>query len=176
MADAAAKVFDAQPANVTLLHLFDMLGKLDHDRAREVLAEGGSKAVTFASASDPVAARALGVAVAGLERAYAREMRPEGKTRVMAAYATMCAWILPPVADPGLMESLNVSLEKITGAKVGFVAGESQSMQKIALMEWVEKLFREKRIAKRPALPPSVEQAVRELGGAGVSAGGVAQP
>jgi hypothetical protein len=37
-------------------------------------------------------------------------------------------------------------------------------MQKLYLLEWVEWLVREKRISRRPPMPPAVEQAVEEAG------------
>jgi hypothetical protein len=117
------------------------------------------------SASDPVIAQALGTAIKALEKAYGREVRPEAKAQLMMGYATLCVWVMPPAADPNLLASLNASLEKLTGEKVGFNANEDGVMQKLALMEWVEKLVRIKRIPKRPALPPAIEAAVKEVAG-----------
>jgi hypothetical protein len=38
-------------------------------------------------------------------------------------------------------------------------------MQKLALLEWVEKFVREKKIPKRPSLPPAVEDALKDIVG-----------
>jgi len=169
MAESAAKAFDAETASITLWPLFEMLGKLDHERAHDVLADGVIKVVMQTSASDPVSARMFGEAIRSLERAYGREVRPEGKTRLLTAYATLCAWLMPPIADPGLLAGLNASLEKITGEGVGFPAVGGTVLQKLALLEWVEKLVREKRIPRRPSLPPAVEASVKELTASGNS-------
>jgi hypothetical protein len=81
----------------------------------------------------------------------------------------MCAAIMPPTSEPSLMSDLNASLEMITGEKVGFVATDTPVMQKLALLEWVEKFVREKKIPKRPSLPPAVEQALKDILGTGTA-------
>jgi hypothetical protein len=163
MADSAAKALDTETVGVALWPLFEMLGKFDHERAHDVLADGVVKVAMRLSASDPMADQMFSEAIRSLERAYGREVRPEGKARLLTAYATLCAWLMPPVADPSLMVGLNASLEKITGEGVGFPAAGGPVLQKLALLEWVEKLVRDKRISKRPSLPPAVEASIREL-------------
>jgi hypothetical protein len=73
---------------------------------------------------------------------------------------------MPPVADPSLMVALNASLEEITGEKVGYPTTADPVNEKLALMDWAEKLYRDKKIPRRPALPAAVEDAVKELKGA----------
>ncbi len=165
------KILDTETSKVTLLQLLDTLGQFHHERAHDVLAPGIAKIVTRMSASDPFVARMLARAVRSLEEAYARERRPEGKKTLLMAYATLCVWIMPPVADANLMADLNASLEKITGRKVAFVATDDAVMQKLALLEWVEILVKTKQIPKRPAMPPGVEATVKELVAAGASSG-----
>ncbi|HUU90046.1 MAG TPA: hypothetical protein VM238_02420 [Phycisphaerae bacterium] len=167
IADSIEKVLDREMSKVTLLQLMDTLGQFDHERAHDVLAPAIGKIATRFSASDPVVAQILAVAVRSLERAYAREVRPDGKKAVLMAYATLCVWIIPPVADPNLMADVNASLEKITGQKVGFAASDDAVMQKLALLEWVEKLFKAKQIPQRPSMPPGIEATVKELVAAG---------
>jgi hypothetical protein len=82
----------------------------------------------------------------------------------------MCAWIMPPVADRNLMPLINASLSKITGAKVEFPDTDDPVAQKLALLEWVEKLLQDKKIAKRPTLPPAIENAVKQLKESGAAA------
>jgi len=163
MSVAAGKAFETEPPSAVAYLLLEMLGKFDHETAHDVLAASVIKFVQKAPASDPVVAQALIQVIASLEKAYAKEVRPEGKVHVLTAYAWMCAWIMPPAADPALTTNLNASLEKITGEKVGFPASGDPVAEKMALVEWVEKLLRDKKIPKRPTLPPVVEDAVKEL-------------
>ncbi len=163
MAQAAAKAFDGEMPPVTARPLVQMLGRFDHEKVHEILAEVISQYVQKAHASDPMVSLVLTDAVTGLERAYASETQPAGKARILAAYATMCAAIMPPVADRNLMPLINASLEKITGEKVNFSAADEQVAQKLALLEWVEKFVSQKKIPKRPALPQAVEDAVKQF-------------
>jgi len=172
IAESIEKVLDREISKMTLLQLMNALGQFDHERAHDVLAPAIGKVATRLSASDPVVAQILAGAVRSLERVYAREVRPEGKKAVLMAYATLCVWIIPPVADPNLMADLNASLEKITGQTVGFVATDDAVMQKLALLEWVEKLFKAKQIPQRPSMPPGIEATVKELVAVGSSGGG----
>jgi len=161
MAESAEKALDAGPTDLAVLALFEMLSKFDHEKAHDVLADGVSQYVQRAQASDPVSVQVMMQAITGLERAYSREVRPEAKARILSAYAMMAAWIMPPLADTNLLPSLNASLEKITGDRVAFSQTDEPVVQKLAMMEWVEKLVRDKRIAKRPPLPPAIEEAVK---------------
>ena len=163
MCDAAAKVFQGDLPDVMAMQLFEMLGKFDSDRAHDVLVDAATRYVQHASAGNQIVARSLVGVVASLERAYTREVRPEAKPRLLGALAVLCAWIMPPVGEPTLMPRLNATLELITGQKVGFSATDEPTWQKLSLMEWVEKLYREKRIAKRPPLPPAVESVAKSL-------------
>jgi len=161
MAEAAEKALETAPADLEVLALFEMLSKFDHEKAHDVLAAGASQYVERAQASDPVSVQVMMQAITGLERAYSREVRAEAKARILSAYAIMAAWIMPPMADTNLLPSLNASLERITGDKVAFVPTDEPVVQKLAMMEWVEKLVRDKRIPKRPPLPPVIEEAVK---------------
>ena len=161
MAEAAEKALETAPADLEVLALFEMLSKFDHEKAHDILAAGASQYVERAQASDPVSVQVMMQAIVGLERAYSREVRPEAKARILSAYAMMAAWIMPPMADTNLLPSLNASLERITGDKVAFVPTDEPVVQKLAMMEWVEKLVRDKRIPKRPPLPPVIEEAVQ---------------
>ncbi len=163
IAGTIEKVLDRETSKVTLLQLMIALGQFDHERAHDVMAPGIGKLATRLSASDPVVAQMLAGAVRALEQAYAKEVRPEGKKTVLMAYAMLCVWIIPPVADTNLMADLNASLEKITGQKAGFVGTDDEVMQKLALLGWVEKLLKAKQIPKRPAMPPGIEATVKEL-------------
>jgi len=160
IAAGAKKAFDTETNGLTLMYLFTALGRFDHEAAHDALALGAAGVSMRLKASDRMAARALVEAVRTLQRAYASEVRPEGKTRVLGALAVLCAWVMPPVGDPNLMPALNASLEQITNEGVGFSAGFDPVMQKVALVEWVEWLVAHKQIAKRPPLPPAVERAV----------------
>ena len=166
IADSIAKIIDAETSPVMLLWLFDALGRFDHEKAHDVLADAAAKAVTRVSVADPIASQVEDGIIRSLEKAYMREVRPEAKTRILSAFAVLCASILPPKkeSDP-LLISLNAALEKITGEKVGFVATDDGVMQKLALLEWVEKFVREKKIPKRPSLPPAVEDALKDIVG-----------
>ena len=163
IADSIEKVLDRDIPKVTLLQLMNTLGQFDHERAHDVLMPAIAKVAMRMSASDPVVSNMLAGAVRSLERVYAREVRPDGKKAVLMAYATLCVWIIPPVADANLMADINASLEKITGQKVGFVATDDAVMQKLALLEWVEKLFKAKQIPQRPSMPPGIEATVKDL-------------
>ena len=171
IADSIEKVLDTETSKVTLLQMFEALGVFDHERAHDVLAAGLGKVAARLSASDPVVAHLLSQSIRSLERAYARETRPDAKKTLLTAYATLCVRIMPPVADTNLLADLNASLQKITGEKVDFVAGDDAVMQKLALLEWVEKLVKTKRIPKRPDMPPAVEATVKEMVGVDESPG-----
>jgi hypothetical protein len=172
IADSIGKVIDTETSPVTLYYLFETLGRFDHDKAHDVLADAIGKLVARANLSDPMVSQILEGSVQSLERAWAREVRPEAKSRILSAFATICALAMAPTKDPyPLFVSLNASLEKITGEKVGFVATDDSVMQKLALLEWVEKFVKEKKIPKRPSLPPAVEEALKEG-----AAGGAATP
>ncbi|MCX5649610.1 MAG: hypothetical protein NTX40_11045 [Planctomycetota bacterium] len=160
IAAGANKAFDTETNGLTLMYLFTALGRFDHETAHDALASGAAGVSMRLKASDPMVARALVDAVRSLQGAYASDVRPEGKTRVLGALAVLCAWVMPPVGDPNLMPALNASLEKITNEQVGFSAGLDPVMQKVALVEWIEWLVGHKQIAKRPSLPPAVEKAV----------------
>jgi hypothetical protein len=172
------KAFDAEASGFTLNYLFEILGRFDREDSHDVLATGAARVAMRLKASDPAVARALGLAVRSLRDAYARDARPEAKTRILTTYALLCAWIMPPVADPNLMVSVNAALEEITNEGVGFSAGFDQEMQKMALMEWIERLVRLGRIPKRPPLPPAIEKAVEAAKGetAPEKASGVTPP
>ena len=172
IADSIGKVIDTELPPMTLYYMFETLGRSDHEKAHDVLADALTKWVPRTNPADPVVSQILDQAVQALERGYAREVRPEAKARILMAFATMCTSIMAPTKDPyPLFATLNASLEKITGEKVGFVVTDDSVMQKVALLEWVEKFVKGKKIPKRPALPPAVEQAVKEI-----SAGGAAAP
>jgi len=163
MSAAAAKAFDGDISIIEAYLLLDMLGKFDLEAAHDALVDCVIKFVQQAPASDPIAVQAYIGAVTSLKKAYAKEVRPEGKARVLTGFAYLCAWLMPPAADPSLMGALNASLEEITGEKVGFPTSPDPVNEKLALMDWIEKLYRDKKIPKRPALPPVVEDAVKEL-------------
>ncbi len=141
---------------LTFMHLVRALGRFDHDQAHDYLASAAARAARLFDAGDPVGCQVFMAAVEGLERAFTAEIRPDAKQRILMAYAMLAAWIMPPTADQNLMPALNASLERILGEGVGFAIGQSAEMQKLALMEWVEKLVREKRIPGRPPLPPTL--------------------
>ena len=166
MSAAAAKAFDTDLSDAEAYLLLEMLGKFDNEAAHDALVDCVIKFVQRAPASDTIAAQAYVGAVASLRKAYAKEVRPEGKARVLSAFAGLCAWIMPPTADPSLMFNLNASLKEITGEDIGYPAAADPVNEKLALMDWIEKLYRDKKIPKRPALPSVVEDAVKELKGA----------
>lgn len=167
IADSIAKVVDSETATVTLLQMFDTLAKFDHERAFDVMTAATIKVAQRTGATDPIAAQMFDHIIRGLQGAFSRETRPEGKTRILMAYATLCTWLMPPTADAGLLTTLNSSLEQVTGEKVGFSATDDPTMQKLALLEWVEKFIKAKKIAKRPPAPPAVDAAVKQLQEAG---------
>ena len=160
IAAAAKQAFQTETNGLTVMYLFKALSRFDHEEAHDALAAGAQQVAMRLAVSDPAVARAIVEAVGGLASAYADEVRPEGKTTILGAYAVLCAWVMPPVADPNLMVTINASLEQITNARVGFAAGTDPLQQKLVLVEWVEWLVANKQIAKRPPLPPAVEKAV----------------
>ncbi len=167
MAEAAEKAFDMEmsPAEAAMW-LLEMLGKFDHEKAHDVLADAMIKFVQHNSAGDPMAAQVMDQALApggSLVKAYNRETRADAKSHILMALATACVWVQPPTALANLMPDINASLEAITGEKVGFLVSDDPTMQKLALMEWAERLFRDKMIPKRPALPQAIEDAVKEM-------------
>jgi hypothetical protein len=163
MSEAAEKAFETDMPIVQATMLLEMLGKFEHEKAHDVLADSVVKFVQTHSAANPVAAQGMVQAVTSLERAYTREVRPEGKARILTAYAAMCIWVSPPPALASLMPDLNASLEKITGENVKFLSSDEPVMQKLALLEWVEKLVRDKKIPKRPAMPSVIEETVKDF-------------
>jgi len=148
-----------------LYYLFDTLGHFDHESAHDALAAGVVKAAPRLNAADPVAVQAIVLMTKAVERAYASDVRPEAKTRLLSAFAALCADVMPPTADPTVMAGINASLEKVMGEGVGFQPTETPVLQKLALMEWVEKLVKAKKIPARPALPPAVERVIKESTG-----------
>jgi len=160
IAAGAKKAFDTETNGLTLMHLFTTLGRFDHETAHDVLASGAEGVAMRLKASDRMVARALGEAVRALQSAYASEVRPEGKKRILGALAALCAWVMPPVADPNLMPALNASLEQMMNERVGFSASFDPAMQKVFLVEWIEWLVAHKHIARRPKVPPAVDKAV----------------
>jgi len=174
IAQTAKAVLAKEASTMVLLHLFDALGRFSHEQANDVLAQGATDVAQRADVSDPIGARLWSDLIRSLERTYEREVRPEAKTAVLTAYATMCTQINPPLNAEQVPESynrvmvqLNASLEKILGESRGFSATEPLALQKLALLEWVEALVKTDRIPKRPPLPKAVEEAVREQTGAG---------
>ena len=175
IADSIEKMLQTRQPTMVLIQLFDALGKFDHERAHDVLAGGVVQVAKGLDASDPVVRRMVSEAIRSLERAYSREVRPDAKKNLLLAYAALCAHIMPPIdVSPvpagyaRLMAELNASLEQITGEDVGFESSDPLALQKLALLEWVERLARTKRIPKRPEMPAAVEQAVKD----GQSGGG----
>jgi hypothetical protein len=166
IADSIAKVIDNETAGVTLYFLFEALGRFDHDKSHDALADAAAKYVMRVNAADPIASQTIDGIIKSLEKAYGLEARPDAKARVLSAYATLCAWIMPAKDEPDpLFIAINASLEKITGEKVGFVAADGAVLQKLALLEWVEKFVKEKRIPRRPSLPPAIERAAKDAAG-----------
>jgi hypothetical protein len=165
MSAAAVKAFDTDLPSVSAYLLLSMLGKFDVEAAHDALADCVIKFVQRTPASDPIAAQAYIGAIATLKKAYAKEVRPEGKARVLTAVAYLCAWLMPPTADPSVMANLNAALKEITGEDVGYPVTADPVNEKLALMEWAEKLYRDKKIPKRPTLPAAVEDSVKELKG-----------
>jgi hypothetical protein len=163
ISDSIAKDLDTEASAAILYQLLDTLGQFDHQRAHEVLADGVVKLVQRTSAADPLASQIMEAAVKSLQKAYAYEPQPEVKQRLLMAYATMCVWVMPPTADPALMVDLNGALEQITGAKVGFNPQDDPVIQKVTLLEWVERFVRDKQIAKRPSMPPAVESFLKDM-------------
>jgi len=159
IAERSVKAFETETNELTLYYLFETLGRFDHEKAHDVLAAGVAKVASRLTASGPTGAYALGGAVRALQKAHSGDVRPEARQRLLSAYAALCAWVMPPVADPNLMPALNASLEQITGQKVGFASTYGEEAQKLALLEWVEKFVREKQIPVRPSLPPAVDKA-----------------
>jgi len=166
MCAAAVKAFDTELSEVEAYLLLEMLGKFDQEAAHDALVDCVVKFVQQVPASDAVAAQAYVGAVASLKKAYAREVRPEGKARTLTALAWLCVWVFPPTADPSLMANLNAALKEITGEDIGYPTTADPVNEKLSLMDWVEKLYRDKKIPKRPALPAAVEETVKELKGA----------
>jgi hypothetical protein len=162
MADGVGKALEVDLPSVTEMQLFEMLGKLDHERAHDVLADSLGKFIQHETAADPIVSQILASAIPALEKAYAREVRPEAKVKILSAYAMLCAWIMPPAADPTLLFTIN-------GEKVGFQQGEPV-FEKMAMMEWVTQLVRTKKIAKLPPLPPAIEDVIKEYRGTGGAA------
>jgi len=178
IAETVKAVLPKEASTMVLLHLFEALGRFGHEQAHDVLAQGAVQVAGQTDVTDPVGARLWSDLIRSLERAYEREVRPEAKTSILMAYATMCAEIMPPVeaeqapeAYSRLMVELNASLEKILGESQGFAATDPLALQKLALLEWVENLVRTKRIAKRPALPKAVEDAVKQETATGAGGG-----
>jgi hypothetical protein len=162
MVAAAEKAFASDMPAVQALPLLSMLGRVEVEKAHDVLADAVISFVQHNSAQDPVAAQVMDQVLSGLEKAYSREVRPESKARLLTAYATMCVWVMPPAAANNLMPDLNSTLERITGDRVGFLPSDDPVIQKLSLLEWVERFVRDKKIPKRPAMPPSIDQAAKD--------------
>ena len=163
IADAARRAMETETAPLVFYWLLGGLAHLDRAEAHDALALGAGQAAMRLRVSDPVSAQAVASAVRALEKAYGEEVRPDGRERLLTAYAVLCVWVLPPSADPGLMKALSDSLARVTGSSVEFSPGLDPVMQKLALLEWVERLVREKRIPRRPPLPPAVEKVVERV-------------
>jgi hypothetical protein len=168
MAEGIQRAVQGESNGLTFQHLFEALGPLDHEDAHDALALAAGRAAMALSADEPMGSRALEAAITALERSYTTDVRPAGKQRTLMAYAFLCAWIghNPPPADPDLMGKLHASLTRLTGEEVEFSPGMDPLMQKLALLEWVERLVATKRIPRRPALPPAVERAAKAAVGA----------
>jgi len=169
--ETIGKVLQQGQPTPVLMQLFEVLGAFDHPRVHDALAEGTVKAAKGLDASDPLARRMVSEVIPALERAYSREVRPEAKQALLLAYAALCTHIMPPldVSPPAagysrLMAELNAALSKITGEDVGFDSTDPLPLQQLALLEWVERLVRTKRISRRPEMPAAVEEAVKKGG------------
>ncbi len=163
MAEGIQRGVQGESNALTFFHLFEALGPLDHEDAHDALALAAGRAAMAISAAEPMGSRALEASVTALERSYKTDVRPAGKQRTLMAYAFLCAWVKhdPPPADPDLMGKLHASLTRLTGEEVEFSPAMGPLMQKLALLEWVERLVATRRIPRRPALPPAVERAVK---------------
>jgi len=161
VAKSIGAAFQGEMDALTLYYLFGALGQFDHEDAHDVLAQGVLKLAVGVDAADAAGVQTLGEMIRGVEKAYTSEVRAEAKTRLLSAYAALCCAITPPVNDPTLMATLNASIEKVTGESVGFKTTDRPEVQKMALLEWVERMVRSKRMPSRPPMPPAVEQAVR---------------
>jgi hypothetical protein len=164
LVEAAEKAFQDEMPVPQATALLSMLGRFDGEKAHDVFADAVIRFVLRNSPADQAVGQSLLQVLNNLERVYVREVRPETKEHLLTAYATLCSQIMPPTGVPSLMVDLNASLEKILpGEKVGFLANTDPVMQKLALLEWVEKFLRDKKISKRPALPAMVEDIVKEV-------------
>jgi|WetSurMetagenome_2_1015567.scaffolds.fasta_scaffold75140_1 hypothetical protein len=165
MAEAAEKAFQGDVPADEARWLLEMLGKFDLDKAHDVLADAVIRFVQTCPASDPVTAETLDTILSpggALAKAYTRDTRGEAKSHILTAFATACVWIQPPTALSSLMTDINATMETITGEKIAFMISETPQVQQLSLVEWAEKLARDKKIPKRPALPPVIEQIVKE--------------
>ncbi|MBL7140149.1 MAG: hypothetical protein ISS74_04500 [Planctomycetes bacterium] len=171
IADSIKKVLKPQTSPFVLAQLFDALGRFDHEQAHDVLADGAVFLVKTTNAAEPVIARLQSDVIKSVERAYEHEVRPEAKQGLLFALVTMCAWLEPAEDDPRLTTELNATLMKLTGADAGYSPRDPPRLQKLALMEWIERLIRDKRITKRPDLPPAIEEAVKREVAPGKAAG-----
>jgi len=169
VAESIDKALQQRQPIPVLMQLFEAVGAFDHPRAHDTLASGVVKVAGRLDASDPVARKMVLDVIPSLERAYAREVRPEAKKDLLLAYAALCTHVMPPldVSPPPagysrLMTNLNASLEKITGEDVGFDSTDPLPLQQLSLLEWVERLVRTRQIPRRPEMPPAVEEAVRK--------------
>jgi hypothetical protein len=163
VSETIGKAAETETSTPIMYQLFETLSRFDHQKTHEALADAVIKLVQRTSASDPLAVQIMDSAVKSLQKAYSREPQPEVKQRLLMAYATMCVWVMPPTADPALLPDINSALEQITGEKVGFSATDEPMIQKVTLLEWVERFVKDKRIAKRPTVPPSVESSVKDM-------------
>lgn len=167
IAKGIQRAVSTETSSLTFYHLFQTLGQLDHQEAHNALALAVGRAAMAFPASDPTGSRAFEAAIRALERSYKNDVRPAGRQRTLMAYAFLCTWIGhdPPPADPDLMGKLHASLTELTGEEVEFSPGMDPLMQKLALLDWVEKLIETDRIPRRPALPPAVQRAVEAATG-----------
>jgi hypothetical protein len=161
MAESIGKCLETEATPAVLSQLFEALGKFNHEKAHEVLADGAARLVQRTSASDPIAVQVMDGAVKALKRAYPIEGQAIIKQKILSALATMCVWVMPPAADPSLLPDLNGALQEITGESVGFNPSEDQPSQKVFLLEWVERFVKRGTI-KRPPTPPAVDEAVKQ--------------
>jgi len=160
IADTIQKVFQTETSSMVLFQLFETLGEFDHERAHDVLAEGFIRVAKTANLSDPVVSRLLLEGIRTMERAYEREVRPEAKQQLLVGLATLSVRVTVPTVDPRVLAALNAAFEKLLGEDRGFNRSDPPELQKLALLEWVERLVQTNQIPERPEMPGAVEEAV----------------
>jgi len=161
IAESIQKVLKPGISPLILAPLFEALGQFDHEQAHDVLAEGAVFLAQNTNPSGPVLEHLWSNAIKSLSRAYEHEVRPEAKQRLLYGLATLCTYAEPTPGNPRLGVELNAALMQLTGTDVGYSPRDAAVLQKLALMDWVERLIRDKRITKRPPLPQVMEEAVR---------------